>query len=273
MANTQAPGPRFAGRRRGLLGKDHLNKFAGGPRSAMNDFLIFLARRDVYYMEHEFDANAIDTTFWTTNAGTGATAFAAPATKGLHGTIAGATGTNGTAGNRVVNIYGDPIFKGDNYCGMQIQLQVDAVTNIEWGVGFIDTHGTITTPVVLVGDIDDASSLASGMGDAALVYQDTAQTLTTTALVTLGSTPYSAASNALGTFAPTAATYFNVRVQLDGDNVYAAIANQDGSSYFEVSKNSGIEGGTLVRPFLVISGPTSSTRNWTIDRWALWGER
>ena len=265
---------RFAARRRNVLGIKHLDAFAGGPRSAMQDFLIFLARKDVIYHEHDFLANALDTTYWTTNTGTGGTAMASPGTKGLGGTIAGATGTDGTAGNRVVNMYGDLVWKGDNYCGMEVRLQVGAAaTNIEWGLGFIDTHSTLTTPVVLVGDIDDASGLATSMADAALMYQDTAQTLTTTALVTVGSTPYTAASTTVTpVFAPTAAVYFTVRLQLDGDNAYLAVEDANGS-YCETSKVGAIEGGTLVRPFFMISGPTNTTKTWTIDRFALWQMR
>lgn len=263
---------RFAARRRGLLGLAHLDKFAGGPRSAMQDFLLFLSKKDVFYHEHDFMATAIDTTFWTTNALTGATAFATPGTQALGGTVQGATGTNGTESNRNVNMYGNRIFTGDAYCGMEVRLKVGAAaSNIEWGVGFLDTITTITTPVVLCPNTD-TPSFATGVGDAAVVYMDTGQTLTTAALNTLGSTPYAAANTPIGTFAPTAATYFTVRIQLDGDTVYCAVEDANGS-YTEVTKVNGIEGGTLVRPIIDVSGPTATTKTWDIDRWALWGMR
>lgn len=261
---------RFAAHTRGLMGLAHLDKFAGGPRSAMGDFLLFLAKRDVYYKEYDFDESTMVAASWVSNALTGGTAFAYNA--GLGGRIQGATGTDATAGNRVINLYHPLVVTGNAYGGVTFRLQVGAaVTNIEWGAGLIDTHTTLTTPVVLVGDVDTAASLASGMGDAALVYQDTAETLTTTALVCLGSSAVNTgSSDALGTFAPTATTYFDVTVQLDGNNVYARVVNQDGSGLAEVSKSSGINGATALRPFFVASGPTTTTKTWTIDRVAVW---
>ena len=272
MPSANPPGTRYSGRRRGGGGLGHLAKVAG-PRSALNEFLTWLAWRDVQFKLHEFDDNTIDTTYWTANGGTGTTVFAYSAT--IHGSLVGATGTNGTASNRVANLYGPRLWSGDNYGGVAFRMRVGAaVTDIEWGAGFIDTHTTITTPVIL-GDVDDGSGLAAGMGDAAVIYQDTAETLATAALMCLGSGALNAgSSNAFSpTFAPTAVTDFWAIVQLDVNNVYAQITNSDGSGFTEVTKIDGMEGGTLVRPFLVISGPSATTKTWTIDAIATWGMR
>lgn len=252
-------------------GFKHLGKFTS-MRNPLGQYLAFRAWRDVVFDFDDFTHDTIDTNFWTTNAGTGATAFAIPGTPGLGGTIVGATGTNGTEGNRCVNLYGAPVYKGDKNCGMEIRWHVGAaVSNIEYAAGFIDTHDTITTPVPLFGDID-TPTLASGIGDAALVGADTAETLTTAALVTKGSTPYTAAKTAIGTFAPTATEYFTVRIQLIGDDVYVTLEDAN-ASYVTASKTSGIEGGTLLRPMLAISGPTATTKTWTIDYIARWQDR
>lgn len=263
---------RYAARRRDLQGLGHLDRFAGGPKSAMGDLLLFLARRDVFYSEHDFNESTMVAASWTTNALTGGTAFAYNA--GLGGRIVGATGADATASNRVVNLYGPLSMTGNAYAGLTARLQVGAaVTNIEWGVGLIDTHTTLTTPVVLVADID-TPTFAGGLGDAAVIYQDTAETLTTAALVTLGSSAVNTgATDPLGTFAPTATTYFNLTVQLDGNNVYANVANTDGSGFVEVSRSSGINGATALRPFVVISAPAGTTKTWTIDRIAYWAMR
>lgn len=264
-----------AGVRENFQGLRHLDRTGHGPTSALSEFLYPYARKDVVYFEDDFLVDTFNTNFWTTNTGSGGTAFAVPATPGLNGTATGATGTDGTAGNRVVNLYGPPIYKGDNSCGMSARLQVSAITDIEWGIGFIDTHTTITTPVVLVGDVDDASSLAAGMGDAALVYQDTAQTLTTTTLITLGSGALNAGGfNPLGTFAPTAATYFNLTVQMGGDgNTVTASVQEGNSPRTIVTRTSAMEGGTLVRPFIVISGVTATSRTYTLDLVRVWQDR
>jgi hypothetical protein len=262
-----------AGTRPGGGGFRHMERFAGGPRGAMSEFLYPYAWRDVVFKREDFDQKAIDTGYWTTNAGTGATAFAV-GSPWLNGVVNGATGTDATAGNRVVNLYGPPIYKGDNFCGLAFRLQVSAVTSIEWGVGFIDTHTTITTPVVGVPDID-TPTFAAGMGDAALIYQDTAETLATAALVCLGSGALNTGSkDALGTYAPTAATYFQGRIQLGGDgNTVTASVSEGNGPETTVTRPSGMEGGTLVRPFVVISGVTATSRTWTLDYLHVWQDR
>jgi hypothetical protein len=59
---------------------------------------------------------------------------------------------------------------------------------------------------------------------------------------------------------------------LNGDNVFAAV-DTAGASPVETNISSGIEGGTLVRPMLAISGPTATTKTWDIDLIAFWQER
>lgn len=264
---------KYAGVRRNVGGFKHLDQFAGGPRSAMQEFLYFQARRDVVERFWDFTELALDTTNdWTTNGGTGSTVFAIPSTKLVGGAITGATGTNGTESNRCVNLYNDPIWSGDKNAGVEFRFKIGAaVTDIEFACGFIDTHATITTAVPLFGDVD-TPTLATGIGDAALVGMDTAQTLTTLALVTLGSTPYSAAKTNIGTIAPTAATYFTIRIQLIGDTVIAQVDDATANNTV-VTKASGIEGGVLVRPIFTISGPTATTKTFDIDYIRCWQDR
>lgn len=263
-----------AGVRENFQGLRHLDRTGHGPTSALSEFLYPWARKDVVYFEDDFLGDTFNADFWTTNAGTGATAFAVPATNVEDGAITGATGTDATAGNRVVNLYGPPIYKGDRFCGMSARLQISAVTSIEFGIGFIDTHTTITTPVVLVSDVD-TPAFAAGLGDAALVYLDTAETLATAALVTLGSGALNAgAKDALGTYTPTAATYFNVTVQMGGDgNTVTATVQEGNSPRIAVTRASGMEGGTLVRPILVISGVSATSRTYTVDLVRVWKDR
>jgi hypothetical protein len=255
----------------GIASLRSLQRANVNPHGPLGQYLKTLAWRDVVFEKDDFAYATIDATFWVTNAGTGATAFAVPGTPLLGGAVTGATGTNGTESNRCVNLYGSPIYAGDKNCGVEFRLKVGAASsNVEWACGFIDTHTTITTPIPLFGDID-TPTLGSGIGDAALVGQDTAETLTTAALVTLGSTPYSAAKTAIGTFAPTATTYFTVRIQLIGDDAYVFV--NDSGTLITAKKTSAIEGGTLVRPIIAISGPTATTKTWDIDYIARWQDR
>ena len=247
----------------------HLGRFAGGPVGDRAAFLAPYAWAEAatnFANDPHFVGDTLETNFWTTNAGSGGTAFAVPATPGAGGTIAGATGTDGTESNRCVNLYGAPVWMGDLNPWMEVRLKASAVTDIEFACGFIDTHDTITTAVPLFGDID-TPTLATGIGDAAIVGLDTAQTLTTLALACLGSGALNAADKtAIGTYAPTAATYFTIRIQIITNDVIVTV--DDGKAgRVQVSNTTAIEGGTLLRPIIAISGPTATSRTYTIDRW------
>ncbi len=91
-----------------------------GDRGAMGRFLTEHSWGDYVRQFDDFTENAINTTRWTTNALTGATAFATPGTLVTDGVITGATGTDATASNRFVNIYGARIWKGVQNCWTEI---------------------------------------------------------------------------------------------------------------------------------------------------------
>src|SRR3990167_6268240 len=105
-----------------LTGSDlHLAQAAGGRNSELNHFLLPYSFDRVLY-EDTFQYKTFNVTdYWTTNAGTGATAFALPGTLGNGGTITAATGTNGTGSNRRVNMYGPPIYVGDQFLMMEMR--------------------------------------------------------------------------------------------------------------------------------------------------------
>lgn len=254
--------------RYGMLAKSgsdrHLASLPGGAESEMAKFLAILSSDNVFF-EDDFLGDAINLDNWTTNAGTGATAAAIPATPGLGGTITIATGTDGTANNRRVNLYGPPIYRGDNNAVLEVRMQVSAVTDIQWNLGWIDTHDTITTPIPPIVDID-TPTFASGANDVAMVGQDTGQTLTTMALCCLGSGALNTGSkDNLGTLAPTAATYMLIRIGLIGNTVVATVDRKGGNSTYQVARASGMEGGTLVRPYFFCHGVTATSRTYTFD--------
>lgn len=260
MANTK----RWGGRPTSG-GDGHLARIPGGAEAPLGQFLQEYSVDNVRFLD-DFLGDTIDSNYWTTNAGTGATAWAIPATPGQGGTIECATGTNATASNRQINLYGPPIYLGDNNVVLEAYLKFSAVTALQFEVGFIDTYTTITTPVPVVTDID-TPSFAAGAGDVAVVAMDTSQTLTTMALVCLGSGALNAGSKtAMGTLAPAATTSMRIRVALVGNNVTATVDRRGDSSTYQVTKQDGIEGGTLVRPFIYVGNPSSnSSRTATLD--------
>jgi hypothetical protein len=210
--------------------------------------------------------------YWVTNAGTGATAFAGSATQVPGGTIDATTGTNGTPSNQDVNMYGPLLYAGDNNVLLIVRMKFDAITILQFEVGWIDTITTITTPVPAFPDLDTPTT-ATGLGDAAVLKMDTPQTLKTVALVCLGSGGLNAGSTAAmpTAFTPTAATYHEYRIGIVGNNVYASIDRQ---VIYTQSKTDGIEGGTTIRPWIYVNGTTGGTaRIPTIDYIGVFSDR
>ena len=229
---------------------------------------------DTVYLFEDFLEDAINLDMWdVSQKDANATAYVISGTPGLGGTIAGVAGTTDGEG---VSIVGPAIWKGDNKCGMEVRMQLSYITNMQMEIGFADTATNFKDP--LVTDID-VVTVANGGGDVACIAVDTAQTLKTAALVTLGSTPYTAAKSNLGTFKPAADTYFTARVQLIGDDVYGAIYNANNGLVVETSVKAvaagagGIEGGTLVRPYILVSRVSTTSITPTIDYIRVWQDR
>ncbi len=217
----------------------------------------------------DFTENAINTTRWTTNAGSGGTAFATPGTLVTDGVITGATGTDGTLSNRMVNIYGARIWKGVQNCWTEICFTSTRVSDMYFEFGFIDTQTTITTPSQVCTDTDLAThTFNAGTGDAAIVARDSAQTLTTSVLATLGSSPVSntGLTAAIGTYVPTITVKNRIRVALTGNTVNVW-ADRSDSNGFSLAAAGAINGATLLRPWFFIGGGTATTCSVSIDYW------
>lgn len=265
----------FHGTQHNPMSLEHLAKFTGGPLGWMSTYLYPFAVQDVQYLVDDFlgpASAAVDAQKWITNAGTGATAFAVPATPILGGAIRGITGTDATQSNRDVNLYGGSIWRGDSYAGIEVKFRASIVTNLVFEIGFIDAMTTITTPKPAVTDIDGSSAttatIGNGVGDAALVAMDVGQTLTTMALCGLGSGALNSGVKALiSTLSPTLNTWMTVRVQLDGNTIVAIINND---SAYRVSIASGIEGGTLLMPYVYANTTTTGDCNFDLGHIRVW---
>lgn len=213
----------------------------------------------------DFNEDTINLDRWALVHDTNATDFAIAA--GAGGTIQGTAGNTNDEG---IGIYGINNWYGDLNCGMEVRIKFDQITNGQFEIGFADTATNFKDPIV--SDID-TPTVGNGAGDFATIVRDTGETLKTAALVTKGSTPYAAAKSNLGTFAPTAATYFTARVQLIGDNVFAAIFNNAGGLVTSTSAVSAIEGGTAVRPYVNVNRIATADVVATIDYIKVWQDR
>lgn len=223
------------------------------------------------YLFEDFNDDTINLDKWTLTKDTNATNYAA--TAGAGGTIVGTAGnTNGEG----IGIYGINNWYGDKNCGMEVRIKFNQITNGSFEIGFADTATDFKDPIVTDVDVVTASN---GAGDFAMIKRDTAQTLTTSALVTLGSTPYTVTKSNLGTFAPTAATYFVARVQIVGDTVLGAIFDANGGLTVATSIKAtpsgagGIEGGVALRPFVNVTRTATADVIATIDYIRVWQDR
>lgn len=228
---------------------------------------------DHWFDFSDFTGKALDTTNdWSVGKDTNATNFVK--STGANGRIAGTAGTTNGEG---IALYRVAEYYGDNNVGMEVRMQLSYVTNAQVEIGFFDVRTNAYDPCVT--DID-TPTIANGAVDTAALAWDTAQTLTKFALVTKGSTPYTATTTTLkngggatANFAPTASTFYRYRVQLIGDNVYSAIYSSAGGLLAFGSKSLGVEGGTALLPVVMVSRASTSDIVATVDYVALWGDR
>lgn len=226
----------------------------------------------VIYVEDDFIEDTISSTRWNLAADATATTFAWAAAAG--GTIQGSTGTTDN-GYHAIN--GDVIWSGDKNAGMAIRFKMDVVTGFTFELGFTDALSDETLPAVT--DIDTPAT-GNGATDVAVIHLDTDQTLTTAAFAgeSTGSA-FAAQKVNLGTFTPTAATYYTAVVQLNGNNAFCAIFNSDDAQNPILQANTNkslvsvLEGGTLVRPHFLIGTRNTTAKVTDVDWIRCWQDR
>jgi hypothetical protein len=205
--------------------------------------------------------------YWTpaNSAGTSAANFASVVGAGP-GYIQGDTGTDDDGS---ISLIGPIIYDGDHNAGCMFDIQIDAVTDYNLELGFIDA-----VPGSNAGGITDIDTPNIAAADAALLAIDTDQTLTTLAFATDGSTA-NMDDKATTIAAPitnfTAATRHRVVVQLFGNFAYCAIdgvvaAVHDAS----VDAQGCIEGGTLLAPWIYCRTRTTTARFPRLYNFAIW---
>ena len=230
--------------------------------------------RDVVFRKWEMEDVIFNVTdYWTTNAGTGATAFAVSAA--VNGNIRAATGTDATAGNRFVNLYGPLCYRGNHNCGMEVAFALSNITQSNLEIGFIDTYTTITTPVLALTDIDTIGTWAAGLGDAAVLEFQPDETIATMRLASIGSSAVNTGTlAAVGdittpTAAPAIGSYDVVRIQLAGNSATLFFNNVQIATTVAA-----INGGVTVRPYITFANPAAATsRTMDIDYIAIWQDR
>lgn len=229
-------------------------------------------RENVVFIEDDFIEDTISSTRWNLAADATATTFAWAAAAG--GTIQGSTGTTAN-GYHALN--GDVIWSGDKNAGMAVRLKWDVVTNFTFEIGFTDALSDETLPAVT--DVDTPAT-GNGATDVAVIHLDTSQTLTTAAFVSESTgSAFACQKVNLGTFSPSAATYYTFVVQLIGNDAHCAVWNSDDATNpkLEVdtskSLSSALEGGTLVRPHVLIGTRNTTAKVTNVDFVRVWQDR
>lgn len=256
----------------------HMSRF-GPPESELARFLYPLAKRDVVYYFDDFiggnDFENVNTdwneTILLSKVGNGGTVFVPAGTQLVNGIALGVTG--GATGDSTA-MYTALEWSGDNRCGMEIRLQVSNIDNSNWEVGF---NNSITSPELVVIDDIDTPSWDDGE-DIAFIGRQTEATLKTMALVTDGVTgSMDATKTNLGTRNMTNSTYMTMRVQLDGNQTFAYVFDENQALIEHAAHGatiaSQIEGGTLLQSRLVWEDGADSTINISIDYWGIWQDR
>jgi hypothetical protein len=255
----------------------HLSRI-GPSESELARYLYPLAHRDVvYYFDDFVGGGAMETgaADWNESillgAGTNGTKFTLASTQLVNGILLGTT--NNVAGDEQT-LRSQLVWKGDHRCGMEICVQIDNNTSIQWEVGFTDALSAVTTSAI---DDIDTPSIANGATDVALLGQDTGQTLKSIAFITDGSTTgMNTTKTDMGTRNMTNATYMTMRVQLNGDYSFAYLFDSVGgltetAQHDTLAKS--LEGDTLLQFWGYWEPLTTSARNISIDYIGIWQDR
>lgn len=252
--------------------KTNLRRMMGTPRGVQ--MMQFLDSPLCNSIRDDFSKSTLSGE-WTTATDAGATAFAQPAAASaiLGG---GITGSTGASANEAVAIHGKPNWAGDNNAGMWVTWSLDVVTSAVIEFGLVDPLTDHTN--VSISDID-TPAITNGAVTMAMLSMDTAQTLTTMALVLDGDATYATskilpADQGFSAFSPTAGTVYNTVFQTQGDMVRCATFTSAYVPVFDIStRAAAFEGGTQVLPLFFVKTLNTTPKVATLKRFWVWGDK
>lgn len=236
---------------------------------------------DVYSKVYDFDEITLNADPWTLTKDAGATHFA------INTQASGvARGITGGSSGEGLSMLGSKILKGDLNCGIEMRAKLQAsVANVTFEMALIDDVTDKTTPVVT--DVD-TPTFGAGLAEGVALTLDTGETNTKLTLSTKSATYTTAAkqlmvedirnpANTAG-WAPTVDTFFTLRIALDTDEVYAMVFDASGNlvahrAIIPSGTTGGIEGGTLLAPYVALATLAAASKNLDIDYIALWQDR
>lgn len=242
--------------------------FGHGDRPRKLAQMVDLMKFDYFFQFYDFEEDTLNGN-WTApvTAGGGPTAFAANAQRG--GALRGATGTTD---NDVAAIHFDQsILDAADNPFMIIRWKAPAnVQDFSFEIGFSDPKTSEVLPAVT--DVD-APTVANGVTEAVVVHMDTDQTLTTAALVGVGTNSTVAKTNINTTNAgstgwtPTASKWIEMVIGFRQYEGYATIWDNgvpvaNGTTWRVAA---GPESGVLVRPYAQFRTRSTTTKQIDLD--------
>lgn len=239
--------------------------------AALGGMLFPSLRQNVFYFEDDF-SGTLNGDYWTSSVDTTGTDYAWAA--GQNGLLKGITHTD--SGDGAGLRFKNAVFSGDLNAGMEVRMKIDNVTAVVYDLGFADALTDVKDTGL--GDIDTPTT-ANGIGDCAIVGLDTSQTLKKAALVGTNSGAGTTKSllylrETTTGWAATADTFFTVRVQLQGNNAWAMVFDENQNIVVEPTYlASALEGGTAVFPYLTASTLTTAAKNVYVDYATVWQDR
>lgn len=235
------------------------------------DFLNVLAYQDTYFKLHDFDEDTINLDYWAVanSSGTSAADFAIAVARS--GQIQADTGTDD---NGSVSLIGPKIFYGDAHCGVEFRIKTDVVVDFNLECGWataapgsnaavftdVDTPTIVTDSAIFAVDTDQTIATAAFGTDGSTANQDVKRT-------TLAGIPGFTAGNL-----PVLATFYTVRIQLEGNSAYCYVNNKLVASHNDDPQGN-IEGGTAVAPWVYCRTRSTTAVFPQIDYIALWQDR
>lgn len=215
----------------------------------------------------DFLGDTLDGNKWDVGSEMGPADLAIPDPNTAGGVI---TSALGTTADQSTHILSEAVLSGDKNAGIEFRLKVSTVAEVQIECGLVDALTSADT--VVVTNVD-TPTVGNGADDVAVFHKDPDATSTTLNLVAGHQSTGDTKSDS--SLSMSNDTYVTLRIQLNGDDVFGWIFDENGVSRTTnpLSLLSGIEGGTALLPWLLFETTDTTAKTATVDYIAYWADR
>ena len=249
------------------LSRAEIGKFT--RKGPIQEFLDYLATRDVITVFDDFKQIAYDSNMWAVANGGGASVASFAVLLGSNGSLRGTTGT-GNGDTASASLIGPKNWYGDAYASVECKwTPITAVTETRIEIGFVDVVPGSTKPVV---NVLATPSVNTSVVDCALDTYDHTSTTTTNQLTTIGGSITAAKTTFTAPTAIAAATAVTSRILLVANQAYLW---RDGSPVVKhnTAATDYIEGGNGVAFWATVRASNATSKSLDLDYVRLTQER